>query len=235
MRRKLYILFVLFCTIFFLSLDFIVYSNTAADNAPRLTVSIFKYSGIRDENHEINFNAFKEIITAKMLRLAQEFETKDNNFNYISNLRPDFVTDLTSNKHLPFSGSQKDLFDHWDTSGALEVLLGRIRLNGSDFSVRSKIFLGNLKGNLKHPSIQLDLPIVDEQFDTTKDSHTVITLYALAMDAQQRGLPNDIILTFLSEAYVRLPDLPEDMPEINDLKEAIKKAIEQIQMNNNGR
>ena len=227
MRKRLSVFF-LFWIFWFLGADFLVHDSAVAENAPRLTISIFKYSGIRTERHENEFDAFKEIIVAKILKLTQEFETKGNRFDYISHLTPSFVSDLASNKHLPFIGSQKDLYDHWYSSGALEVLLGRIRSTGSIFSVRSEVFLGDLKGNLENPSLTLDLSIVDEQFDTTRDSHTLITLYALAMDAQGRGRPKDEVLTFLSEAYGRLPDLCEDMPGIKDLKKALIMAIEQL-------
>lgn len=227
MRRRVSIP-ILFCYFLFLSADFFIHYSALAEKAPRLTISIFKYSGIRTERHENEFDAFKEIIVAKILKLNQEFETKGNNFGYVSHLSPCFVSDLASDEHLPFIGSQKDLYDHWYSSGALEVLLGRIRSTVSGFSVRSEVFLGDLKGNLGNPSVTLDLAIVDEQFDTTRDSHTLVTLYALAMDAQERGRPRNEVLTFLSEAYGRLPDLAEDIRGIRDLKEAIIMAIEQL-------
>lgn len=211
-----------------LIVNLVTHVDVLAQSAPRLMISIFKYSGIRTERHKSEFKAFKEIIVAKILKLTQEVEAKGTNFSYVSGLTPNFVSDLASDEHVPFTGSQKDLHDHWYSSGALEVLLGRIRSTGSAFSVRSEVFLGDLKGNLKKSFVTLDLPIVDDQFDTTRDSHTIVTLYALAMDAQKRSRPRSDVLAFLSEAYGRLPDLPEQMPGIYDLKQAIVTTIEQI-------
>jgi hypothetical protein len=111
----------------------------------------------------------------------------------------------------------------------LQVFWGRVRSSDSNFYVRSEIFLGDLKGYLKQDSITLDLAIVDDEFDTTRDSHTIITLYALGMDALARGRPNNEVVFFLSEANARLPDLTENMLGIADLKKAIKTALEKLQ------
>jgi hypothetical protein len=223
-RLRILVILILFSS---LIIDLTTYFNAIAQSSPRLIISIFKYSGIRTEKDKNEFEGFKEIIVAKIHKLTQEIEYKGKEFSYISDLMPSFVANFGSNEHVPFTGSQKDLHNHWDSSGALEVMWGRIRSIDSTFSVRSEVFLGDLKGNLEKPSITLDLPIVDDQFDTTRDSHTVITLYALAIDAQKRGRPRSEVLAFLSEAYERLPDLPEHMPGIRDLKEAIATTIVQ--------
>lgn len=204
----------------------ILLCNALADT-PRLTISIFKYGGITTPKQEKEFGAFKDIIIAKIVKLTQELEAKGSQFSYVSSLRANFVHGVTSDEHLPFRGSGQDLYDHWYSSGALQVMWGRIRSSDSKSSVRSEIFLGDLKGALDAPSLTLDLPIVDEEFDTTRDSHTVTTLYALAMDAEKRGRPKDEVLMFLSEAYGRLPDLPQDIPGMKGLKEAILQSIKE--------
>jgi hypothetical protein len=231
MRARSYVLVILLiycCLIANFSTDV----DVMAQSVPRLIISIYKYSGIRTQRQESEFDAFKEIIEAKILKLSQEIGVEGTSLDYVSRLMPSFVSDLASNENLPFTGSRKDLYDHWYTSGALEVLLGRIRSTGSVFSVRSEVFLGDLKGNLKKESVTLDLPISDEQFDTTRDSHTIATLYALAVDAQKRKRPDNEVFAFLSEAYERLPDLPEQMPGIRELKKAIITTINQIRNQN---
>lgn len=203
-----------------------------AQGVPRLIISIYKYSGIHTKKQENEFDAFKEIIQAKILKLSQEIGSEGTSLDYVSGLMPSLVSDLKSNENLPFTGSRKDLYDYWYSSGALEVLLGRIRSTGSTFSVRSEVFLGDLKGDLKKDSVTLDLPISDEQFDTTRDSHTIVTLYALAMDAKKRNRPGNEVLAFLSEANARLPDLPAEMPGVLELKKAIETTIKQIRNQN---
>jgi len=225
--RKRHASFFVFVALLFSGAMFLLLLDALA-LTPRLTISIFKYGGLTTPRAEKEFDAFKEIITAKIVKLTQELEAKGSSFSYVSNLRANFVRDITSNEHLPFTGSGQDLYDHWNSSGALQVMWGRIRSSDSKFSVRSEIFLGDLKGLLAMPSITLDLPIVDEEFDSTSDSHSVTTLYALAMDAQKRGRPKDEVLMFLSEAYGRMPDLPQNVQGIRDLQEAIRQSIEQV-------
>ena len=91
--------------------------------------------------------------------------------------------------------------------------------------MRSKIYLGNLKGHLNDATITVDLPIKDEEFDTTRDTHSVVTLYALAMDARQMNRPENEINALLAEALSRFPDNHENMPGMTALKEAITQIL----------
>ena len=194
----------------------------SVNNEQRLIISIYKYSGLnRSQIHEAKFYEFEEIISSKLLLLPQELIATNKHFEYVSNLRKILVHDLYSNEHVFFTGTNKELHIFWDESNSLEVLLGRVRLKNNIYSVRSNIYLGDLKGNLDKPSITLDLPIIDEQFDTTRDSHTIVTLYALAMDAINCNKPPWIIQHLLSEAYERLSDIPDSVMGIKELKKAI--------------
>jgi len=195
-----------------------------AQIVPRVSISIYKYS-VNSTKQAKGFDQFKDIISAKIRKLSEELQVKSGKIDYISGLSPHFVTRPNNIEHLRFDGSVEDLYKHWRNSSALEVFTGRVRDVGSGLSVRSDVFLGDLKGDLAKQTITLDLPINDDQFDTTRDSHTAVTLYALAMDAQRCGSPPDVVLVFLSEAYSRVNDVRENVPDIKILKEAIEKAI----------
>jgi hypothetical protein len=192
---------------------------------PRLKISIFRYDKTDSDKHVEKFSNFRGIITDKIVRLSEELEEIDQNLSYLKNLTINFVTDLDSNKHVVFRGSLQDLQNHWQRTGSLEVFRGRIRTDGNLYSVRSKIYLGDLKGHLNEATITVDLPIKDEEFDTTRDTHSAVTLYALAMDARERRRPKTEINALLAEALNRLPEDHENISGMKVLKEAIDQAL----------
>lgn len=194
---------------------------------PRLFVSIFKYSKVHSDQEENKFKEFIEIISAKILKLAEELKIKGEKFNYLGQLKTSMVLDEKTGKHKIFEGSMQELDEHWKKSWALEVLNGRLRNQDNIISVRSNIFLGELQGDLAEPIIILDLPISDDEFDSTRDSHSLVTLYAMAMDAKKRGRPPYEIISILSEANAIAEDFKKEKPGIEKLQSAIKKSLEE--------
>ncbi len=207
--------------------SFIISTGAFAQDPPRLSIEIFKYSGLEDDTSEKKFKTFVEIIRDKISRLSEEIESKYSAYNQLNDLALNIVKDADSGEHAAFEGTSNDLYNHWNSSNALEIFLGRLRVQDSTYSVRSKVFLGDLKGALESKTVDIDLLISDEEFDTTKDSHSIITLYALAIDAKRRGQPDEEVLSLLSEAYSRLPEFLE-ITALIDIETAIKKTIEDI-------
>ncbi|VAV85114.1 hypothetical protein MNBD_DELTA01-217 [hydrothermal vent metagenome] len=210
-----------------IALSLFIFTDVGAEDPPRLSIEIFKYNGLEDDTREKKFKTFVEIIHDKISRLSEEIEYKYDGINQLNDLALNIVKDADSGEHAPFEGTGNDLYDHWNSSNALEVFIGRLRVQDSNYSVRSKVFLGDLKGALESKTVAIDLPISDEEFDTTRDSHSIITLYALAIDAKRRGQPDQEVLSLLSEAYSRLPESSQ-MSMLIDLETAIKETIENI-------
>jgi hypothetical protein len=209
--------------------NFHINAHAAPDNEfkPRSFVSVFKYSRVHSDQEEKEFKEFIEIISAKILNLAEEFKIKGDNFNYFGQLKTSIVLDEKTGKPKIFEGNMQELDEHWKKSGALGVLNGRLRLQDKIITVRSNVFLGELKGELASPIITLDMPITDDEFDSTRDSHSLVTLYAMAMDAKKRGRPPYEILSILSEANAIAKDFKKDMPGIQTLQSAINKSLDE--------
>jgi len=200
--------------------------NGLADQ-PRTVIHIYKYSRVLDSDvlAQQRFDEFKEILQAKILSLGEEMAGQDAALSYLGGLRPHFVSDNIGN-HLRFEGSPNQLLTRWRTPGTLEIFLGRLRRDNGSFSVRSKVFLGELPSYLGSESLQVDLPIRDEQFDTTRDSHSAAILYGLAMDARKRCRPRPEVVALLSAANELLADLPEDLKGKKELDRAVRQGLE---------
>lgn len=193
---------------------------------PRVSLHLFKYSGVHDSNEQARnqFDNFKSIIHAKISSISEELSLKSY-FAELKNLSPFFPLDSQGN-HVKWTGSNADLMTRWQNSQALEIFLGRIRVTGDVYSVRSEVFFGDLQTSLGSKFIKIDLPIVDDQYDTTRDSHSVVILYALAMDARQRCRPENEVIELLSAARERLADVPSTLVGIESLRAAVDSSFE---------
>ncbi len=232
--KKVSLIIIVICL--YISCNFYLNARAAPDKEinPRLFVSVFKYSKVHSDQEENEFKEFIEIIRTKILKLAEELKIKGYNFNYLGQLKTSMVLDEKTGKPKIFEGSMQELDEHWKRSGALEVLNGRLRHQDKIITVRSNVFLGELKGELATPIITLDMPISDNEFDSTRDSHSLVTLYAMAMDAKNRGRPPYEIISILSEANAIAEDFKKDMPGIQTLQSAIKKSLDEQKLRYKG-
>ena len=196
---------------------------------PRVSLQLFKYSAIHDGDEEVirQFESFTDIIRAKISSISEELSSSPH-FSELQNLNT-FLPKDENGKHVKWSGSNADLMARWKSSSALEIFIGRIRVADDHYSVRSEVFFGDLKTSLNSRFIKIDLPIEDEQFDTTRDSHSVAILYALAMDARQRCRPEYEVIELLSAAKERLADVPSSVTGVEGLRSAVNSGLEEPQ------
>ena len=197
---------------------------------PRVTLQFFKYSGVHDNNEAAKnqFDSFKSIIHAKISSISEELSSREH-FAELEKLGPFFPTDA-SGKHAIWSGNNAKLLERWKNAGTLEIFLGRIRIQENAYSVRSRVFLGNLPTSIDSKFIVIDLPIADEQYDTTRDSHSVAILYALAMDARLRCRPEFEVFELLSAARERLADVPSTVSGVEQLRIAVEQSFQEPQL-----
>lgn len=198
----------------------------------RTEIHMFRYAGTNDQPAMGAFLDFRDIIVHKLL-LARE----------VGAATPDVATDRLrvaqvrdqAGEWMAFSADLTMLEGYWRDHGPLGVLLGRVRHPDGGFTVRSSIYLGGLQGDLPQPFVDIDLPIADEQFDTTRDSHSVVTLYALAISTlRDPASPaidcrrSDVSAHLLNEAYVRAEDVTREVPSLDFLRDAITTTLERV-------
>lgn len=196
----------------------------SSDKEPRVLIHIYKYSGVHTPEALGHFSQFKDIIQAKVSLIAEELELHNSSFAQLAKLSPFFVADQQG-QHVAFTGSNADLLTRWQRANALEIFLGRVRKVDQDYFVKSRIFFGKLSTQLASPFLSIELPLRDQQYDTTRDSHSAAILFALAMDSKARCRPGHETLALLSAAHEKLLDLTSELAGINQLKSAVEQNL----------
>jgi len=199
--------------------------------AQRTEIHMFRYAGTNDDPAMSAFLDFRDIVTHKLLLIAREVAAPHSGTD---RLRVTQVRDQAG-EWTAFSADLSMLEAYWRDHGPLGVLLGRVRQRDDGFAVRSSMYLGALQGDLPQAFVDIDLPIADAQFDTTRDSHSIVTLYALAigtlrepasdtLDCSRRALGGSL----LNEAFVRAQDVSRELPGLSFVEDAIKATLERL-------
>jgi hypothetical protein len=164
---------------------------SSSDPKQRLRLTLFRYTGDCDsDNHA--FSTFQGILQTKVNSIRGMFASNDARYDYLSELN---IVPAGEVLNL----SSQEIRSYWDTTSSLQVLSGLcFRSNGVNI-FHSQVFSGELSGDLHDPFIA-ELPLTPQEFGTTRDIHTVSVLYALAQEALSRGVPHDIVISYLSHA-----------------------------------
>ena len=189
-------------------------------NSPRLKIKIIKYEGEQQ--------SIQRILHTKLINLADELQSKGEDFTYLENLQLDPVLNGLSSGY-----SLKDLSIYWKKSHALEVLSGVVYVKDELPYVVSNIYFGDLADNLNKKMITVEMKLVPEEWKTLNDSHSLVTLFSLAMDAKRTQKPRGVISEYLSSALNIANDLIKDdhgkrLEEIRLLKVEIVKELNNI-------
>jgi hypothetical protein len=195
-----------------------------AQSGARINVLIYRYGGAsQSQAHEVAFERFIDMVQDRLLSLSGELSGLGGNLAYLHDLQRSVVTQ--NGQPIEFNGSLSDLKKHWSQGQTLAVLTGQIGEHAQKFRVRSRIFLGDLKGALPREDIVVDLEFDINDFEPASDTHAVAAIYALAMDARRRGLPRDAILRLLNRAKQYARGIDDHLAGIAQLKAAITQSL----------
>ncbi|MBL3611247.1 hypothetical protein [Rhodovulum sulfidophilum] len=159
-------------------------TTTAAQD--RRDVHLFKYGGIGAQVDQI-FGEFLYIMTEKLPLLASEVQG-DSDISDLRNISQLALQPVMKRGEMedPFIrlGSLEARSTYWRDTGALAVLTGQVQAQGdSGLSITSNFFLGQLGQRVGHQNVSVKLAVRPEAYSTTKDSHSVTILTALALSA----------------------------------------------------
>jgi hypothetical protein len=121
------------------------------------------------------------------------FSSSDKRFDYLSSLSVVRTGDA-------FSLDNEAARNYWQETGSIQLLAGLCITTQSGEVMRSEIFFGDLKGKLPSESFLADLTVSPSEFSNTRDIHTASMLYALAQEARNRQLGQDLVIDYLQEA-----------------------------------
>lgn len=223
--------FILSSAFVFPSLDAYAQRQAPSNRSPKSEIAIFRYKGAKPNTEAANrFDIFRECIEQKIINFKKELsqDTDPNvldKFNEISLILKGDEDKFKNNKEI----------NEWLKSQpkVLNLLRGAITSDdGKTFKVFSRFYLGELKGYLKNDIVIVDLPLTGEEFANTKDSHTVVILYSLAMEAKLLGFPKNEIAIILKAAENKISDLERRRNildgDLLDLKRAITNASNEL-------
>lgn len=188
--------------------------------APRLLVQVFDYAS-SESGPEQPLAQFQTIVRNKIQMLAQSMALRNPLCAYVADLR----VERTPRQ---LASSPSAALSEWRSTGSLLFLSGLLFRRDAALMVRSQPFFGELSVGADVSRVQIDLRIDADEFGQTTDSHSLALLYALAMDARRRGLPNDVVYVFLGEAVSIAQGLDTTVPGVQLLKNALRGALEGI-------
>jgi hypothetical protein len=156
-----------------------------AAHAQRLSVQVYKYSvPPADSAADQYLDQFISIIEAKVILLGAELGSEADQYKSLSLFQVE-ANDAGQGSSPTF----QQLEDRWDDANALQLFLGRVRKVGNDYAVRTRVFFGKLPTQTGGQFFNIDMLIHGDEFDSTRDSHSAVILYALALDACQQSRP----------------------------------------------
>jgi hypothetical protein len=188
---------------------------------PRSEIIIFRYAGSGGAS-AVSFEKFIEILKKKFRTLTAEVAFS-NKLDQVPQLRiPGVLSSSPSNA--------KQLEEEWRARKALQIFTGIMDERQGSSWVSSSIYIGphgKLDPIFAKNNIEVDLHITASEFKRTVDSHTLVTLYAMAIDGIVRQAPLSEVFAYLAHALSVASDLQRRGESGGDVA-AVKASIERL-------
>jgi hypothetical protein len=94
-------------------------------------------------------------------------------------------------------------------------------------TVRSLVYMGSLAPSPELSGLRIKMKVTPDEFETTRDSHSLVILYALARDAQRMHMPSYVTSAFLGEAYSVMQDLPADS-DLTGIRNSVIAMLDEL-------
>ncbi|MCK5322577.1 MAG: hypothetical protein KAJ45_00480 [Desulfobulbaceae bacterium] len=189
-------------TVVFVALLSAVALSAAAE--PKNEVALFQYEGVGEGGlSSAKFGVFRGILKDKISNLKREVLQGDaHGFDYLEDVYVNFRNKDTFTK--------PEGINRWLKNQVSVLCLLRGTIVSDDnvtYLVKSNFHLGELKGLFPYDVVKITLPVSSSEFGNTQDSHSLVILYALAMDAKRLGHDKSHIARFLTSANNKLADI----------------------------
>src|SRR5688572_10000730 len=185
-----------------------------AHTAPRLRIAILPSPVDAAAPH---LQQLQEALADKIVNVSQTFAPRGDAYAYLAQLK------VWSEG--PLSPSLKEMGDFWKLRHALEVVGGQVKQTTQPVTVHSVIYLGDLAPIPQRETVRLDVTITPDSFADTRESYSVVMLYALARDAQRMKRPPHVIAALLNEARIQSQQIDDSANALADIKAAIDSAL----------
>lgn len=172
--------------------------------APRVEVRIFRYGGVESDTARNKFSLFHRILVEKLKHLQYEAISAEVGTGYLDKLR--IIPRDIASIPLPPEGVREQKTG-WEMWNALVLLSGGLDEERGVYQVTSSIYWGDLKPEGLPETIYARMPVTPEGQRNASDTHSLITLLALAIDAKRRECPSALVLHLLQRAEEKATDI----------------------------
>jgi hypothetical protein len=187
---------------------------------PRAKVYLFDYAGAEEGEARNRHSQFQAAMLDKAERWSEELSTLGVGTDYLGQLQ------VIRAGRDSLAGRPDQVRKFWSDSHALQLLSGIVDSDASGYSVRSRIFLGELRGGLASSSIVVGMPVVASQFGNVLDSHSIVTYYALAIDARRRRCDPAVAIALLNSLAEKVADLRRRNAPMDPALESLARVAE---------
>jgi len=185
---------------FVTALLFVCIGATCADAACSASgldtqIGLFRYGG-----DPLDFDTFQKVIAARFRQMSYEFDKPG---------QPDISgLQLSGPLNAPPDASAKVLKTYADANlQFLALWTGTIETKNDSKTAFSNIYLGRFNGTLAPPEVRLSLPVTMQDVSNTIDTHSMVTFYALAMNARVASCPANVVKALMDKASAKYQDL----------------------------
>jgi hypothetical protein len=194
----------------------IAIEDTAA--APRLGIAMLAFD-VPDPSVRAQLVQFREALRTGIQNLPGMFGDGPS-LSYVKRL--ELQIDSTS-----ILNSNAEMLEHWNRTHALQLLRGQIDGGQQAVKVVLSVWLGAL-GPPNHVSLPLTMPVAADAFVTNRNGYALITLYALARDAQRRRLPSDVVAAILARANAVRQGIDDPRGELRPIIAGIDTMLAEL-------
>lgn len=168
---------------------------------PRAKVYLFEYGGAESAEARDRHSQFQAAMLDKAERWGEELSRLGVGADYLEQLQV-----IKAGKDT-LAGKPALVGRYWRDSHALQLMSGMVDGTAGQYSVRSRLYLGELRGALESSSLIVGMPIAPNQFGNVMDSHSIVTFYALALDAERRRCDRAVAIALLNSLNEKVSDL----------------------------
>ena len=213
-----------------ISLTFCMFAAVAAPAVaadPLTNILLFRYGGADSGAGASQFGVFREILNSKAQAIPGLFVELQNTA-YLAKLT---IVDPKRARPANLDESRNALKEE----NALQLFVGILEEEvDHSYWVTSNAFLGELgtkDNNVKTESLRLRLQISAKEFKSLNDTHTLVMLYALYLDARRSGGSKELQAALLEQSrrllsqLERRGDLDEDVKLVDAAVKAARAAL----------
>jgi hypothetical protein len=192
----------------------------------RVELRIYKYSGTESAQAIDGFSLFYGLLVEKLNQIKKQARTAEKETEYLAKLavEPPFA------KIGPQSNGET-IEAAWRYYNNLLVLSGFFKLKDQTYHATSIIYWGDwdeLKKRGLTETVSATMVVDPNEYNKATDTHSLIALYVLALDARARSCPSFVVLHLLNLAQQTAGNL-ERRNELDETLSKIKISIaEQI-------